>query len=34
VKPKIDVVLGGIYSLERIATGSKDDYRQVVDVLT
>jgi hypothetical protein len=33
-KPKIDVVLGGIYALERIARDSKDDHPQVVEVLT
>jgi hypothetical protein len=33
-KPKIDVVLGGIYALERIAKDSRDDHPQVVEVLT
>jgi hypothetical protein len=33
-KPKIDVALGGIYALERIARDSKDDHPQVVEVLT
>ncbi len=33
-KPKIDVVLGGIYALERIAKDSEDDHPQVVEVLT
>jgi uncharacterized protein YjbI with pentapeptide repeats len=33
-KPKIDIVLGGIYVLERIAKDSKDDHPQVVEVLT
>jgi hypothetical protein len=33
-KPKIDVILGGIYALERIARDSKDDHPQVVEVLT
>ncbi len=32
--PKIDIVLGGIYALERIAWDSKDDHPQVVEVLT
>jgi hypothetical protein len=33
-KPKTDVVLGGIYALERIARDSKDDHPQVIEVLT
>ena len=31
---KLDVRLGGIYALERIARDSKDDYPQVIEVLT
>jgi hypothetical protein len=32
--PKLDICLGGIYALERIARDSKDDHPQVVEVLT
>jgi hypothetical protein len=31
---EIDVRLGGIYALERIARGSKEDHPQIVEVLT
>jgi hypothetical protein len=32
--PELDVRLGGIYALERIARDSRDDHPQVVEVLT
>jgi hypothetical protein len=32
--PKLDVRLGGIYALERIARDSRDDHPQIVEVLT
>jgi uncharacterized protein YjbI with pentapeptide repeats len=32
--PKLDVRIGGIYALERIAHDSRDDHPQVVEVLT
>ena len=32
--PELDVRLGGIYALERIARDSQDDHPQVVEVLT
>jgi Pentapeptide repeats (8 copies) len=33
-RPELDVRLGGIYALERIARDSEDDHPQVVEVLT
>lgn len=32
--PSLDVVLGGIYALERIARESRDDHRPIIEILT